>query len=300
MADDRVVWLNGELIPWSEATVPLLSHGFSRASAIFEAFGTHESPNGPVAFRMDEHLKRLRHSADLLEMEPGFSEEEIGAGVAQVVQANGVGRGLIKIMAYWGEEAPIKLVLDGPLDIAIFAIPATGLPLDDATPISACLSSWRKLHPETAQVTAKACANYLNAYLVRKEAQKRGFDVAFLLGTDGFLAEGTTESVFLVKDGVLKTPPLGRILSSISRLSLLEMAPTIGISVEETLLQSDDLFAADEIFTAHTGVKVHPVNRFEDRELEAPGPVSTRLMELMDDVLHFRNRQFGHFFQSLT
>jgi len=301
MADDRVVWLNGELIPWGEATVPLLSHGFSRASAIFEAFGSHPGPDGPMAFRMDEHLKRLRHSADMLEMEIGFVDEEIGAGVAQVVQENNVGRGLIKIMAYWSEEAPIKLVLDEKLDIAIFAIPAeAGLPLDDTTPISACLSSWRKLHPETAQVTAKACANYLNAYLVRKEAQKRGFDVAFLLGTDGFLAEGTTESVFLVKDGALKTPPLGRILSSISRLSLLEMAPTIGISVEETLLQADDLFAADEIFTAHTGVKVHPVDRFEDRELTAPGPVSMRLMELMDDVLHFRNDQFGHFFQSLS
>lgn len=300
MADDRVVWLNGELIPWSEATVPLLSHGFSRASAIFEAFGVHPGSDGPVAFRMDEHLKRLQRSVDLLGMEIGQSAEEIADAVAQTVKANGVERGIIKIMAYWSEEAVVRLVLDSRLDVAVFAVPDNEeLHLDDTSPISACLSSWRKLHPETARVEAKACANYLNGYLVRKEANERGYDVGFLLGTDGFLAEGSTESIFLIEDGTLKTPPLGRILSSISRMSILEIAPSLGIPTEETALTTDALFTADEIFTAHTGVKVSPVDRFEDRALEAPGPVTGRLMELMDDILHFRNRQFNHFFQPL-
>jgi len=301
MADDHLVWFNGKLIPWSKATVPLLSHGFSRASAIFEAFGIHDGPDGPAAFRMDEHLKRLKHSADLLGMEMACTEEEIAAAVAQTVKTNNLGRGIIKIMAYWGEEAVIQLVLESKLDVAIFAIPENEeLHLDDTTPISACLSRWRKLHPETAQVTAKACANYLNAYLVRKEAYERGYDVGFLLGTDGFLAEGSTESVFLVKGGVLQTPPLGRILSSISRMSVLEVAPFLDIPVEETALREDALFSADEIFTSHTGVKVSPVNRFEDRDLEAPGPVTGKLMNLMDDILHFRNHQFSHFFQPLV
>lgn len=301
MADKRLVWLNGELIPSSKATVPLLSHGFSRASAIFEAFGIHKGPDGPMAFRMDEHLKRLKHSADLLGMEMSCTEEEIAAAVAQTVRVNHLGRGIIKIMAYWSEEAVIQLVLESKLDVAVFAIPDNGeLHLDDTNPISACLSSWRKLHPETTPVTAKACANYLNAYLARKEAYERGYDVGFLLGTDGFLAEGSTESVFLVKDGILKTPPLGRILSSISRMSVLEVALSIDIPVEETALRADALFTADEIFTSHTGVKVHPVNRFEGRDLEAPGPVSEKLINLMDDILHFRNQQFRHFFQPLA
>ena len=115
-----------------------------------------------------------------------------------------------------------------------------------------------------------------------------------------FLAEGSTESIFLVENGTLKTPPLGRILSSISRMSILEIAPSLGIPTEETALTVDALFTADEIFTAHTGVKVSPVDRFEDRALEAPGPVTGRLMELMDDLLHFHTRQFSHFFQPLT
>jgi len=301
MNDDRTVWLDGEMIPWSQATVPLLSHGFSRASAVFEAFGVHPGPDGPVAFRMDEHLKRLQRSVDSLGMELAYSSEEIAAAVARTVHANRVERGIVKIMAYWGEEAVIRLVLESKLDVAVFVIPkGQYLHLDDTTPISTCLSTWRKLHPETVPVAAKACANYLNAYLVRKEANDRGYDIGIALGTDGFLAEGSTESIFLVKDGILKTPPLGRILSSISRMSLLEMAPTLGIPTAETMLKADDLFTADEIFTAHTGVKVSPVNRFEDRTLEAPGPVTARLMELMDDVLNFRNRQFDHFFQSLS
>lgn len=301
MTDDRTVWLNGEMIPWSQATVPLLSHGFSRASASFEAFGVHPGPDGTVAFRMDQHLERLQGSVASLGMELAYSTDEIAAAVARAVSANRVERGIIKIMAYWGEEAVIQLVLQSKLDVAVFAIPKNQyLHLDDTTPISTCLSSWRKLHPETVPVTAKACANYLNAYLVRKEANERGYDIGITLGTDGFLAEGSTESIFLVKDGVLKTPPQGRILSSISRMSLLEMAPTLDIPVQETMLKAEDLFAADEIFTAHTGVKVSPVDRFEDRTLKAPGPVTGRLMELMDDVLHFRNRQFDHFFQSLS
>jgi branched-chain amino acid aminotransferase len=301
MADDRLVWLNGGLVPWSRATVPLLSHAVSRASAIFEVFGIHKGPDGPTAFRMDEHLRRLKQSAELLGMELAWSEEEIAAGVSQAVKANNLGRGLVKIMAYWSEEAVMHLVLKSKLDVAIFAIAGSEeLHLDDTTPRSACLSRWRKLHPETAQVASKACANYLNAYLARKDAHERGYDLGFMLGTDGFLAEGSTESVFLVKDGVLKTPPLGRIISSISRMSILEAAPSIDIPVEETALRADALFTADEIFASHTGIRVLPINRFEGRDLEAPGPVTAKLIALMDDILHFRNHRFSRFFQPLA
>ena len=300
MTDDRKVWLNGELIPWSEATVPLLSHGFSRGSAMFEAFGIHEGPEGPAAFRMNDHLKRLTGSADLLEMELGFSPGEIAAAVGETVRANRLGRGVVKIMAYWGQETVTELVLDAKLDIAVFAIRENpDLHLDDTTPISACLSRWRKLHPQTARPEAKACANYLNAYLARKDAVDRGYDVGLMLGTDDLLAEGSIESVFVVQDGVLKTPPLGRILSSVSRRSVLEIAAVDGIPAEETALRADALDTADEIFTSHTGVKVHPVDRFEDRRLDAPGPVTRRLIELVEGVLAFRDERFGHWFQGL-
>jgi branched-chain amino acid aminotransferase len=302
MSDERKVWLNGELIPWEKATVPLLSHGFSRGSAMFDVFMVYDSPEGPRAFRMDQHLKRLQRSADLLGMEMAYSAEEIVQAVKTTVRANRLKQGIVKIMAYWGEEALIDLVLTSKLDLAIFTIPHGGTPgVDKPKNISACITKWRKLHPLTTPVEAKACANYLNGYLARKDARSRGFDLGLLAGTDGFMAEGSIESFFLVKDGVLKTPPQpGRILSSITRMSVLEAAPSIGIPVVEELLLPGALYAADEIFTCHTSIKVSPVERFEERRLEAPGPVTVKLMKLMDDVLAFKDNRFPHWFQPLS
>jgi branched-chain amino acid aminotransferase len=300
MNNDSKVWLNGNLIPWSEATVPLLSHGFSRGSAFFEVFGVHVGPKGPMAFRMDQHLKRLLGSAELLEMKLAYSTEEIIAAVKSTVAVNNLGRGLIKMLAYWGEEAIINLVLDVKLDLAIFAIPQSDdLKLDQASAISACVSKWRKIHPATVPVAAKACSNYLNGYLVRKDANNRGFDIGIALDTDGFLAEGSIESVFIVKDGVLKTPPLGRILSSITRMSILEAAAKIGIPTREIAISAEELSDADEIFTCHTGIKVEPIARLEDRGFETPGPVTGQVMQLMNDIIEFKDERFKDWFQPL-
>ena len=301
MKDSAMVWHNGKMISAEQATVPLLSHGFSRGSAIFEVFGIHKGLEGPVAFRMDEHLKRLETSAALLDMELSLSTDEIIAAVKETVTANNIGRGLIKILAYWGEEAIIQLVLDSQLDMTIFAIPESSeLKLDQMrSPVSACLSRWRKIDPQTVPVNAKACSNYLNGYLARKDAINRGFDVGIMIGTDGYLAEGGTESVFIVKDGVLKTPPLGRILSGISRKSILEAAPVLGIPVSETEIRPEEIINADEIFTAHSGTKVLPISRFEEAILEAPGSVTTQLIECLEQVLQFRDDRFNHWFQAL-
>jgi branched-chain amino acid aminotransferase len=300
MYDHLSVWLNGKMIPWPEAKVPLLSHGFSRGSAIFEILGTHEGSRGTVAFRMDRHLNRLMRSAELLGMQIGYSTRQIAEAVAETVRANNIGRGLVKILAYWGEEAVIQLVLNSKLDVAVFAIPSSEeLGLDNVKPVSACISKWRKLHPETVPVEAKACANYLNGYLARRDANLRGFNVGLIVGTDGFLAEGSTESVFLVKNGILKTPPLGRILSGITRMSILQAAPAIGIHTSEEPVLPEDLFTAEEIFVCHTGIKVLPVARFEDRTLEAPGPVTGKLMELMKRILNLSDDRFKDWFSPM-
>ncbi len=301
MFKDLKIWVNGKLISWDQATVHVLSHGFSRASAIFDVFGIHPGPSGPVAFRMDKHLERLFNSAKLLGMEMAYTKDEIAKAVAEVVKANRIKRGLVKIMAYYGEEALISLVLDSKLDLAICAVPATDdLGLDKADPIDICFSKWKKIHPDTVPVEAKACSNYLNGMLARRDAMKRGFDVGILLTTDGYVAEGSIESIFMVKDGVLKTPALGNILSSITRTSIIEAARAIGIDTLEKQITPEELMNADEIFTSHTGIKVLPVKRIEERKLdEVPGPITGRLIQLMNDICSFREERFLEWLQPL-
>ncbi len=298
MVDERKVWINGKLIPWDQATVHILSHGFSRGSAIFEVFGIHKTPQGPAAFRMDDHFKRFKKSAALLGMDLAYSEDEMKAAVAEAVQANNLQEGYIKAVAYYGEEAFATLVPNVPLDLSIFAISMEadlGLEIDKA--ISACLSKWRKLHASTVPPEAKAAANYLNGMLTRQDAQKRGFDVGLMLDTHGFLAEGSIEAVFLIKDGVLLTPALGRILPSISRRSILEIARASGIETIERAITPDELFSADEIFTSATPYKALPVGRIEDRILDAPGPVTRRLTEIIENVLKGSDDRFKAWFE---
>jgi len=300
MKDKPKVWLNDKIIPWEDVQVPILSHGFSRGSAVFEVCGTHLVPGGVAAFRLDAHLRRLEQTVSLLGMELGFSTPEIAKAVSKITAVNKSERGVVKIMAYWGEEAIINLVLQSKLDVAIFTIPSSDeLGLDEVKPLSACLSKWKKLHPETVPVQAKACANYLNGYLVRKDANDRGFDIGLNVGTDGFLAEGSIESVFIVKDGILKTPPLGRILASVTRDSILSAAKQSDIEVYETTLVKEDLFTADEMFTCHTGSKVTPIYRFEEKEMQAPGPVTARVSEVMNEIMNSTDSRFEDWFQML-
>jgi branched-chain amino acid aminotransferase len=301
MKNEKQVWLNGKFIPWESATVPILSHSFSRASAIFEIFRIHTGPDGPAAFRMDAHLKRLLNSARLLEMEMCYSVDTIAEAVAETVICNDIGRGVVKIMAYWGEEAVIRLLPQSKPDLAIFAIPEMPeMNLDSREPVKTCISKWRKIDPETVPVSAKACSNYLNAYLARKDAVARGFDIGIMLGTDGFVTEGSVESVFIVKDNIVKIPPLGRVLPGISRMSVLEMARSMRLETAEVLLSTDDLYGADEMFLSHTGVKVEPVRQFEDKHLVAPGPVTCRLMEQMAKILAFQDESYMKWMQKLS
>lgn len=302
MFEHLKVWTNGKRISWNEAVVPMLSHGFSRGSAIFEVFGVYAFDEGVYAFRMDKHLDRLFRSAELLGMEIGVSRGEIEAGCAQMVKENGVRRGLLKIMGYWGEEAVIHLVLNSKLDVSIFAIPRIeSLALDSVEPISICFSRWRKIRSDMIPSEAKACANYLNGYLARKDAADRGYNLGVLLTDTGDVAEGSIESVFMVKNGVLKTPPMGNILAGVSRRSILRAAEIYKIPVSEERITQAELMDADEIFTAHTGIRVLPVKRIENRELSpVPGPVTTEAMRMMEAVTGKKDDRFSDWFQKLA
>ena len=301
MSNVMKVWSNGQLVEPEETKVSLLSHGFSRGSAIFDVFGTYPSPSGTLAFRMDAHLDRLINSANVLEMDIPYSKAELMTACAEVVKINNMGTGLVKILAYWGGESAVALVPNEPLDVTIFCVPGTpDLGLGDRILLSACISKWRKLDSASVPTDAKACANYLNGYLARKDAVNRGCDLGIMLDKNNMLAEGSIEAVFIVKDGILKVPPLDHVLKSISRESIIDVALHAGIPVEITAISKEELVCADEIFAAHTLIRVMPIERLDSRCLSAPGPITSQVMKLMEDLFSYKTDKFMSWFQPLT
>jgi branched-chain amino acid aminotransferase len=289
MIQERQVWLNGRFVPWREATVHMMCHSFARGSAIFEVISFHATPAGAAVFRLPDHVARLFRSAELLDLELPCDREALCRAVADTVRENQLTRGLIKVLGYYPQ---IALSIQPPqkrLDLAVFALdPDQDLSSPErpfAQGTTAGLARWRKLDPQTVPIEAKAAANYLNGMIARLGVQKRGFEEAIMLDTQGFIAEGATESVFLVKDGTLMTPSLGTVLDSITRRSILQAAPHLGLQSCEARLRPELLFEAEEIFFANTPSKVMPVRRLEDRELTAvPGPVELKLAAFFDKV----------------
>jgi len=292
MSSKRKVWINGELVHWDQATVHIMSHSFTRGSAVFEVISFHHTPAGTAVFRLDEHLKRLRRTTDLLDMELLHSAQEIEQGIMETIKANDLRSGLIKIIGYYGNPALTLFPEQEALDLSIFAVDES-LGKDPAQPVSACFSRWRKLDPNTVPVEAKVAGHYINGMLARHEAIRRGFDIGILLDTHGFVAEASVEAVFWVEGDVIKTPPLGRILHSISRLSILQAAEIVGLSTVEEEIKPEKFMKANEIFLASANCKVLPVNRIGDRVLEnTPGPMSRELARLLSNICTGKDERF--------
>jgi branched-chain amino acid aminotransferase len=297
MLEDRMVYLSGDFVRWSEAKVHLMSHTVGRGSAIFEVMSFHNTVHGPAVFRLDEHMNRLLASAALLGMELPMSREEFHRAVLETVRRNGLREGFIKIISFYPQIAFSIFPPREKLDTSIFVVDptedmkGTAFPFERGT--TACISKWRKLDPETVPVEAKVAANYLNGIMAKEEARKRGFEEVIMLDTQGFIAEGGTESVFLVKDGRLMTPALGTVLKSISRKSVLEVAGVKGIETFEGRLPPGLFSTAEEIFFSGTPMKVLPVRQMEERVIEkVPGPVTKELFEAMRDIVSGKDERF--------
>jgi len=294
---ERAVYLDGEFCPWDKANVHIMSHSFGRGSAIFEVIGFHKTQAGPAVFRLDEHVTRFRKSALLLDMEPPITDGELHDVVLQTVRRSGLERGFIKVFGLYPEISFKILPQQKRFRVAVFVFSyeeALGERQESSNgSVTACVSQWRRLDPETVPVEAKVAANYVNGMVARMESRRRGFDYAVQLDTQGFIAEGGTESLFLVRDGGLMTPSLGTVLRSVTRQSLLEMAEAMGITTFVGRLSQRLLDEADEIFFSGTSNKLLPVRQMETRILNAaPGPVTQKLSARIEVITTGRDEQF--------
>jgi branched-chain amino acid aminotransferase len=297
MLEERIVYLDGEFVPWDRAKVHLMCHSMGRGSAIFEVLSFHNTVSGTAVFRLDEHIQRLFRTAGLLDMDLPLSEESFHQAVLETVKRNNLKEGFVKIICYFSDIAFDIFPPQKTLNASIFAVdPSQDLqkkpfPFEEGT--TAYISKWRKLAPETVPVEAKAAAHYLNGMMAKREAKRLGFEEAILLDTQGFIAEGGTESLFLVKEGRLLTPGLGTVLQSISRKSVLELADVLAIESVQGKLTPDLLFTAEEIFFSGTPIKVLPVRQINSRLLEGvPGPISRKLFDTMKHIVAGNDDRF--------
>jgi branched-chain amino acid aminotransferase len=298
MAVERVVFVDGNWVPWDQATVHIMSHSFGRGSGIFEVLSFHETGGGSSVFRLDEHIDRLFRSARFLEMEIPATKNALSETVLEAVRRNELSSGSIKVMCYYSKCAFEILPPAGDPSIAVLVMdPERDLgaaPHEYDRGVTLCLSGWRKLDPATVPTEAKAAANYLNGMMASLEAVRRGYDRAVMKDRDEAVAESATSSLFIVKDGTLLTPSPGNILRSITRKSMIPLAEACGIEMVEARISTQICFEADEMFMSSTNSKILPVTRFEDRDLPGPkGPVTKKLWERLQVILSGNDPEFS-------
>ncbi len=280
-------WHDGKIVDERDITLSPLSHSFSRGTAIFEVLELVESNRGPAIFGLGEHIERLYQSAELLFMplQEKIAAKTLPDAVCAFVRANNLSRGIIKIFAYYPKPEYSCLPSDTTISVAIFCAPLYSSEIEKHT-FTAYISQFRKNHPECVPVHAKASGFYVNSYLALMEARRRGFDEAILLDTMGYVAEGGTSNIFIVKDGILITPTLRSILPGITRRFILEIASGF-MECQERDITAEELLTADEVFFSNSVERIMPIYRIDDREMNivAPGPFTVKIINAINDVI---------------
>jgi len=295
----KYVWKNGEMVPWQQATFHVSCHGVHYGTGVFEGIRCYCTDSGPAIFRLYEHIDRWLASAKVYGMHLPYTREQLADAVMQVVAANNFSSCYIRPLAIYGSDTLGLHPRNTPVEVVIFAWKWGQYLGADAAAKGAhvTISPWRKFSSTAMPATAKACGQYLNSVLAVRDAVARGFDEAILVGEDGYLAEGSGENLFLVKDGVLFTnDEKSSVLMGITRDSVLKMAIDTGMQVCIRKLSLEDLLAADEVFMTGTAVEVTFVAAVDGRPIAdgRRGPITSVLQRLFADVVSGREPRYRH------
>ena len=264
------IWHNGQLIPWENATLHVMSHVVHYGSAVFEGIRCYSQPHGAAIFRLPEHMQRLLDSGRIYRMEIPFTLEELCTGVVDLVEANGVAPCYIRPIALRGYGEIGVSPKGSPMEVYIANFP-WGKYIAGTGGADICVSSWSRMAPNTMPSLAKAASNYMNSQLIHMEADVNGYQEGIALDVNGLISEGSGENVFVVRNGVIYTPPLANsALSGITRDSVLTLARHLGFTVVEQPLPREILYIADEVFFTGTAAEVQPI-RSVDKILVADG-----------------------------
>jgi branched-chain amino acid aminotransferase len=300
MRETEKIWFNGELVDWTDAKIHVGAHGLHYGSGVFEGIRCYETANGPAVFRLTDHLKRLENSAKLLYMDLPYSLGELRQACHDVIGAHGLAECYLRPIAFYGYGELGVHPGTNPIDVAIMSWP-WGAYLGEeglARGVRAKVSSWKRIGPNTIPHVAKATGIYLNSMLAVLEATRAGYEEAILLTDDGFVADGSGENIFLVKDEVLSTPDLSAsILPGITRQTVVELAQALGYAVHERQVIRSDLYVADEVFMCGTAAEVTPVRSVDDYEIGPPGPVTKKIQSAFFEAVRGRDERWSRWLE---
>jgi len=278
------IWLDGEMVPYDQANVHVLTHSLHYGLGVFEGIRCYKTADGRSAvFRVAEHVRRMFDSCHICEIEIPFSQRDIIDACVQVIRANRLTECYIRPLVFLGEGEMGVSARGNKVRVAIAAWPWGAYLGDESVKRGARLktSSFVRFHHNSLMSQAKTTGHYVNSVLSGYEARRNGYDEALMLDVDGFVAEGSGENLFVIRDGVVKAPPLTSSLPGITRDAVIRILADMGIFVVEQRFPRDVIYIADEAFMTGTAVEVTPVRELDDRSIGTvtPGPITTRVME---------------------
>jgi branched-chain amino acid aminotransferase len=284
---DGFIWFDGEMVPWQEAKVHVLTHTLHYGMGVFEGVRAYETPQGPSIFKMQAHTDRLFNSAKIMNMDIPYSKETINAAMKACVKDNNLSQAYIRPMAFYGSEAMglRACSLKVHVIIAAWSWPSYMSPEALEIGIKVRTSSYTRHHVNISMCKAKANGHYINSMLALQEALSGGADEALLLDPEGYVAEGSGENIFIAKDGVLYTPELSSCLDGITRATVIQLSEEIGVEVREKRITRDEVYVADEAFFTGTAAEVVPIHILDDRVIGCGkrGPITEKLQKMYFD-----------------
>jgi len=290
---DGMVWMNGRLVPWTEATIPIASHVVHYGSSIFEGFRAYRNPRGTAVFRLDAHIRRLYNSCKIYRMEIPFSREDFSRAVLDTIRANALEACYVRPIVYRGYGTLGVDPFPNPVDCAIL-VWEWGQYLGDAAleaGVDVKVSTWTRMAANTFPALAKSGANYMNSQLIKMEAKLEGYAEGIALNTRGHVSEGSGENIFLVLDGRLITPPLSSaVLPGITRDCVMILARKLGLTVAEDTIPREMLYVADEVFMTGSAAEITPVRSVDRISIGSGkrGPLTKLIQEAFFDVVEGR------------
>ena len=283
------IWMNGTFVNWDDAKVHILTHSLHYGTGVFEGIRCYKTQAGSAVFRLKEHVDRLFESAHILQMGIPFTREAVREAILGTIRVNKIDACYIRPLAYIGYGAMGIYPKENPVQLSIAVWPWGSYLGDEGLKngIRVRISSFNRPHVNATMVRSKTTANYANSLLAKREVLADGYDEAMLLDTDGYVAEGSGENVFIVRKGVIKTPPLTAILEGITRDTIMQLAAERGMRCVEERFTRDELYIADEAFFTGTAAEITPIREVDNRTIGSgkPGRVTQELQSAFFDIV---------------